>query len=250
MEINKRQTSRITFEEFKEFANDSNLSRYEKIGFPDDYRAGKEINIFKDLNQKLKLDRNEITILDIGCGCSDLVNILIDNAETKKQNLILVDSDEMLQLSKENKFTKKIAGKFPDCYEDLQSFENQVDVIVVYSVLQHIVLDSNPYGFIDKALELLKPEGYLLIGDIPNFSKRNRFFQSKRGHKFHQDYIRSASAPVPNTSFPDSFEKIDDGLLFGILHRYRGLGFETYIVPQNNDLPMSNRREDVLIFKN
>ena len=30
-------------------AQDKKLSRYEKFGFPDDYRAGKEMRIFEDI---------------------------------------------------------------------------------------------------------------------------------------------------------------------------------------------------------
>lgn len=246
----KNPFSRITFDEFKKFAIDTNMSKYEKIGFPDDYRQGKEINIFYDLNNKLKLTRNSLKILDIGCGCSDLVKHLVDNARTHNQELILIDSDEMLNHTQNENFITKISGKFPDCFEKLEKYQNQLDLIIVYSVMQHIVLDSNPFSFIDKSLELLKPEGKLIIGDIPNFSKRNRFFESDRGKLMHQNYTNNDGSNPPQTQFPESFEKIDDGLLFGIMHRYRLLGFETYLIPQNDDLPMANRREDLLIVKN
>ena len=43
--------------------------------------------------------------------------------------------------------------------------------------------------------------------------------------------------------------KIDDGVLFSILHRYRNSGFETYLLPQGEGLPLSNRREDILIVR-
>lgn len=250
MSEKQKQFSRITFEEFKHFANDESFSKYEKIGFPDEYRKNQEKNIFDDLNQKLNLDRSRINILDIGCGCSDLLKHLIHNSQHLEQNLILVDSEEMLNLTKDEACISKVPGKFPDCFDKLEKYTNQIDVIIVYSVLQHIVLDSNPYSFFDKCLELLKSEGTLIIGDIPNYSKRNRFFQSDRGKSMHQEFSNNDGSPAPHTEFPDNFEKIDDGLLFGIMLRYRALGFETYLVPQNPQLPMANRREDLLIVKN
>ena len=242
--------SRISFQEFQGRAQDPSLTKYEKIGFPDNYRKGKEQNIFLDLEQKLKLDREQLKILDIGCGCSDLVDLLITNSETKKQELILVDSQEMLDLLPNSSIAKKVPGQFPKCLDSLKEFQNELDVIIVYSVLQHIILDSNPYSFIDKALGLLKSTGVLLLGDIPNNSKRNRFFESERGQKFHEEYTDSSEAPLPIINYPDTFEKIDDGLLFGILMRYRGFGFETYILPQPDGLPMASRREDIIIVKN
>jgi hypothetical protein len=42
----------------------------------------------------------------------------------------------------------------------------------------------------------------------------------------------------------------DDGVLLGLLLRYRQAGFESYLVPQGRSLPMQNRREDLLIVRN
>jgi len=100
-------------------------------------------------------------------------------------------------------------------------------------------------------LELLNYGGKLLIGDLKNLTKRNRFFASHTGKVFHQNFVQSDSIPVPEPiNFPDFCENIDDGFIFGILQRYRSQGFESYLVPQEDDLPMANRREDILIIKN
>lgn len=246
----KTHYDRISFEEFQKRAQDNSLSKYEKIGFPDDYRKGKEENIFNDISKKLKLDRKGLKILDIGCGCSDLANFIIKNAELYNQELFIMDSAEMLNLLPESKNIREIPGQFPKNYDLLKSYEDHFHAIICYSVIQHVILDTNPYSFIDKALNLLKPTGILLLGDIPNNSKRNRYFSSERGLKAHQDFVNSTEIPAPLVNYPDTFEKIDDGLLFGILMRYRGFGLETYIVPQADDLPMANRREDIIIFKN
>jgi hypothetical protein len=161
-----------------------------------------------------------------------------------------MDSAEMLGLIDTPSAIKKVPGKFPDAITELKPYIANLDLIVAYSVMQHVILDSNPFSFVDKALELLRPTGSLLLGDIPNNSKRNRYFSSERGIKAHRDYINSAEIPPPLVNYPETFEKIDDGIILGILMRYRGLGFETYLLPQSDDLPMANRREDILIIKN
>jgi len=160
----------------------------------------------------------------------------------------MIDSEEMLVHLPNKDNMVKISGKFPDEI-NLPEYQNKVDAIVLYSVLQHIVLDMNPFYFIDEAVKLLNDGGRLLIGDIPNISKRNRFFASNTGLKFHQSFTKTNTSPEYkfNTLIED---KIDDSLVFAILSRYRNAGFETYLLEQPIDLPMRNRREDILIVKN
>jgi cyclopropane fatty-acyl-phospholipid synthase-like methyltransferase len=241
----------ITYESFKDRANNPSLSRYQKVGFPDAYREGKEIDIFRDIYSKLKLNRKNITVLDIGCGCSELADHIIDNSEEHQQTLLLNDSNEMLDLLPDKSCVRKVPGKFPENFDDLKDYYGKIDVIIVYSVFHYVTIDSNPYNFIDKALELLNYGGLFLLGDLQNLTKRNRFFQSKTGIDFHHEFTKDASiAPPEPTKFPDFYEKIDDGLILGIMQRYRNFGFETYLLPQAEDLPMANRREDILILKN
>lgn len=240
--------SRITYETFKDMASDKELSKYEKIGFPNDYREKYEESIFNNINTILRLDREEIIFFDVGCGCSELPKLIIKNAIKNRQNLYMVDSEEMLVHLPNKDNMVKISGKFPDEI-NLLEYQNKVDAIVLYSVLQHIVLDMNPFYFIDEAVKLLNDGGRLLIGDIPNISKRNRFFASNTGLKFHQNFTKTNTSPEYefNTLIED---KIDDSLVFAILSRYRNAGFETYLLEQPIDLPMRNRREDILIVKN
>ena len=83
----------LSYEEFKKLAQNEKLSKYEKIGFPDSYREGKEIFIFEDWIKKLtNLNKENQNILDIGCGCSDLPLMLIGKAKEKKSKLFLMDS--------------------------------------------------------------------------------------------------------------------------------------------------------------
>ena len=49
--------------------------------------------------------------------------------------------------------------------------------------------------------------------------------------------------PRPDTG------KIDDAVVFEILERARESGFDAYVAPQPDELPMANRREDILIVR-
>jgi len=88
----------------------------------------------------------------------------------------------------------------------------------------------------------------MLIGDIPNVSKRKRFFSSPAGIKFHQEFTGTQELPevVFNQVEPS---RIDDAVVLSLLLRARNAGFDSYVVAQAEDLPMANRREDILIRK-
>lgn len=238
-----------TFEDYKRMAQDPSLSCYEKVGFPDSYRKDTEPFIFEDILSKLPiLMQQGKTILDIGPGCSTLPNMLIDLCERNNHTLLLVDSDEMLALLPDKPFIHKCSGQFPKVDNLIPAFDNKVDCILSYSVLQIVFKESNIQQFVDKALSLLSDGGELLFGDIPNISKRKRFFASANGVRFHQKFTGESNHPEVqfNQLEPDY---VDDGILFGLMLRARMQGFDSYLLPQDPRLPFSNRREDLLFRK-
>ncbi|WP_434718258.1 class I SAM-dependent methyltransferase [Paraburkholderia sp. A1BS-2L] len=243
----KNRTSQIGFEDFRRLARDESLSKYERIGFPDEYREGFERQIFDDIAGKLyNLQRQQQTVLDIGPGCSDLPNMLINLCERNGHSLTLVDSEEMLRQLDDRPFLSKVTAPYPDCPELIDGLSGAVDVILCYSVLQYIVLDTAFFRFLDDSLSLLAPGGQMLIGDIPNVSKRKRFFSSEAGIRFHKDFMRTADEPVVRFNQIEH-DQIDDAIVFAILGRARSAGFDAYLLPQARSLPMANRREDILI---
>lgn len=238
----------LTFDDFKERAKNTSLSKWEKIGFPDSYRKDSEVDIFNDIVAKLKLEKSKI-ILDIGCGCSDLVEHLICYSTLNKKKLFLVDSDEMLKnIDKKNLSDEifLISGSFPD-KNILDNLSNiKFDSIIVYSVIQYVFIEQSLFKFIHNCINLLTPGGSLLIGDIPNFQSRERFLASKEGLEFIKN------SPHINNSISllhENEERIDDSVIMSILLRFRKFGCETYLLPQSTKLPFANRREDILIIK-
>lgn len=247
--IGTQQFDNLTFEDFRRMATDDTLSCYEKIGFPDSYRAGKEEYIFRDILQKLpQLCRERQVVLDIGPGCSGLAHSLIALCEERGHTLLLVDSREMLDQLPERDYLHKYPALYPQCPALFAQYRGEVQVILVYSVLHYIFADGNLFDFLDSSLSLLAPGGSMLIGDIPNISKRKRFFSSAAGIACHHDYTGGQEAPTVVFNQVEK-GKLDDAVLFSLLLRCRMAGYDAYVLPQSSDLPMANRREDILITR-
>lgn len=241
--------AKLGFEKFRAFAKDESLSKYERIGFPDSYRQGHEQMIFADICIKLsKLNSTGCHVLDIGPGCSDLPLMLLSLCSEHQHFLTLIDSTEMLARLPDAAFVDKVAAMFPNCPDWLNENRSRFDAILCYSVLHYVLVDTAFFRFLDDTLSLLAPGGQLLIGDVPNVSKRKRFFASEAGVAFHKDFMETDESPIVafNTIEHD---QIDDAVVFSLLQRARAQGFDAYLVPQNKDLPMANRREDILILR-
>jgi len=239
----------LSFEDFAKLAKDKSLESFEKVGFGAVHRAEKEKFIFSDIKTKILDEGNIETIVDIGCGCSRPVLDLIDFCKIEKEKvkeLVLVDSKEMLDNIKDETFMKKYAIKFPD-KDFVKLYKNKVDAIIIYSVLHHIYFHQNFIEFLDNAISLLKEGGRLLIGDIPNISKKKRFLHSQFGREFHKSFSGEYPKNVKCIDFQEKV--IQDDLIFMILQRYRLMGFETYLLPQSEKLPLCYTREDILIRK-
>jgi hypothetical protein len=99
---------------------------------------------------------------------------------------------------------------------------------------------------VDRSLELLAHGGSMLLGDIPNMSKRKRFLSSPAGREFHRRLTGSAEPP-PVEAMEGGH--IDDATVLDLLARARRAGCDAYVVPQREELPMANRREDVLVHR-
>lgn len=241
--------SNLTFDDFKRLAKDESLSKYERIGFPDSYRSGFEEKIFLDIQRKLSnLGNNCCCVLDIGPGCSELPRMLIDHCRGNGHRLTLVDSAEMLALLPDHTHVDKVAARYPDCLDEIAGLRGRVNAILCYSVLQYIFAEAAFFRFLDVSLSLLAPGGQMLIGDIPNQSKRKRFFSSETGIAFHREFMKTDG--MPEVKFNQiEHDQIDDAVLFSLVQRARAQGFDAYVVPQDSALPMANRREDILIVR-
>lgn len=236
----------LTFDDFRKMAANPSLSGSEKIGFPDSYRKGYSKAILEDIYTKLPIDKTQNkVIIDIGSGCDELTFELIDICKKNNHTLVLIDSDEMLANIPDSKGVVKIGGKFPFSNNELKDYIGKTDYVLCYSVLFYVFANDNLYLFLHEALNLLKANGKFLIGDIPNIDKRDRFLESEEGKKF----LQNSGQVKGSTAHDNRDQKMDDSIVLAIVARLRRFGCEAYVVPQNDNLPMSNRREDILVVK-
>ena len=155
----------------------------------------------------------------------------------------------MLSYLPNESFITKVPGYYPrDCGWLFEKYVDRVDAILTYSVFQYVFAEANVFDFLDRSLSLLADGGEMLIGDIPNISKRKRFFSSAAGIRCHQEF--TGTDEIPGVAF-NTIEagQIDDAVTLALLARCRNSGFDAYLLPQTDDLPMANRREDILIKK-
>lgn len=239
-----RRFDDLTFDGFRALAVDSSLSPSERIGFPDAYREGAEEEILADVLAKLpQLEEEGRRFLDIGPGCGKLALLLLGHCERHRHDVVLVDSPEMLGQLPRAAGVTKLAGRFPDV-----SPEGPFDAILAYSVLHYVVADGGVRAFLDAALSLLAPGGRLLIGDVPNVSKRARFFSSAAGADFHRRFMGTDDPPPRALTHPEP-GGIDDAAVLAVVEQARAAGYDAYVLPQRHTLPLANRREDVLVAR-
>jgi hypothetical protein len=174
--------------------------------------------------------------------------LLIDHCVAHEHSLLLVDSAEMLSQLPDVGVVTKIAGRYPDCQEAVAKWKGKVDAMLCYSVFHYVFVEANIWRFLDLSIELLAPGGQMLIGDIPNVSKRKRFFASERGIRFHQDFMNTSEVPSVDFRAVET-DRIDDAVIMGLVMRARAQGCDAYWLPQPAALPMANRREDIVIIK-
>jgi len=239
----------LTFDDFRRMAGDDALSQYGRIGFPDSYREGKEEAIFEDITAKLPALRGSgKVVLDVGPGCSELPLMLVELCRRQGHTLLLVDSEEMLARLPDEPFIRKFPAYYPRCEELFAEYAGRVDVLLCYSVLHYIFAESNLWDFLDASLALLADGGQMLVGDVPNVSKRRRFFSSPAGVRFHREFTGTETTPEVAFNRVERGQ-IDDAVVLSLLARARAEGCDAYVVPQREDLPMANRREDIMVRK-
>jgi 2-polyprenyl-3-methyl-5-hydroxy-6-metoxy-1,4-benzoquinol methylase len=216
-------------------------------GLPSDNSV--EQLILDDIVRKISQKADQ-SILDVGCGCGPLSDLLIEHCVSSGHSLTMMDQDavisEIRESSKNSHKVNLVSGIFP--YDSNLLGEKQFDTIVLYGVI-HLV--SDPVSFVSTLIQFLKPAGYLLIGDIPNSDKKRRFLSTSEGVKTEQEY-KSKFTPnnmmagvelTPTVNFNDSF-------VLYLLGLFRNIGCESFLLPQPTGLPLCFTREDLLVVKN
>ena len=208
------------------------------------FNSEAEEAIASDVAGKLALRQSD-EFLEIGSGPGAVILPLF--AQVKSATAI--DNQEMLTVLQSRPGGAEIAmiaGNFFDL-----DVGQRFDKILVYSVLHCLASRTEVLGFIDKALDLLKPGGRALFGDIPNVDLKSRFVNSGEGKRFSAEWSAAVKAAreVPELQLePDTrIVEFDDAFITEILRRVRADGRTAYLMPQDLNLPFSRTREDILV---
>jgi 2-polyprenyl-3-methyl-5-hydroxy-6-metoxy-1,4-benzoquinol methylase len=224
-------------------------------------QAVTEPAIWIDIQDKLLASGQtaKSTLLDIGCGYSNLATWFSDLAKKNGWTLTLLDVPSVIaamkgELLPENSHHLEFCeGTFPGILKE-NRLPRSFDRILAYSVLHYV---DDPSHFIDEACKLLAPHGRLLIGDIPNASKKGRFLSSNGGREFDAKYKGIPLIECPKyEDCRDYFNRnlgaglhLNDDLLMGKVFALRQQGFEAYIAEQPDGLPFSHTREDLIVMR-
>ena len=203
--------------------------------------------ICEDICEKLSINKSD-DIFDIGTGDGKIINYL----SKKCKSATTIDSEEVINRTHHNKKIKYLKGNI---HKEGKKIKKRFDKILVYSVVQYFQNVKEVITFINLCLKLLKNEGMILIGDIPNkdmdlryqntknYKKLSRIFDKKRKlyiTKLEKDFF--SNNKVKTIQFSDK-------ILFSLIMKFNTLNYESYILPQKKDLPYAVKRVDLLIRK-
>lgn len=235
--------SKVSFENYQRVAQLPNVSNTEVAG-RHAFQKEAERKILSDLLVKLDLKATD-ALLEIGCGPGNLLVPLsgfcakaagIDNeaAITRLKNRFATDTDITC-----------MSGNFLEMNLPAAHF----DKILIYSVLMCLSSRDEVLNFIERALSLLQPGGRMLLGDLPNVSKKSRFVNSTSGQVIAKNWaelIKDVRAPM-EIAKDNNLVTFNDSLILDLMAFIRDKGFESFLLPQPLDLPFGGSREDILV---
>ena len=202
-----------------------------------------ERGILLDVVTKLDIEPND-TVLDIGCG----VGLLAGPLSYIVSSVVGVDHPEVVAVLRTR--CPGVEG-LPGDFRDLDLGRRRFTKIVMYGVVQNLSDEDAVASFIRKALDHLHPGGRLLVGDMPNVDKKQRFQSTQFGVEFERMWASrdgSASMIAEDELLPESRRiEFTDEVVASIFRRVRSWGYDAFILPQPEHLPWGFTREDLLI---
>jgi SAM-dependent methyltransferase len=242
--------SGLSFETFGDLGA-SGLSDTEKAG-RHRAQADDEKNIVADVIAKLDLGPTD-DLLEIGCGTGTLLIPLSFQVASATG----IDHENMIAALR-RRFTEPGLGTVAGNFLDLD-VNGDFSKILIYSVLHYMSDEDEVVAFLERAANLLRPGGRLLIGDIPNDDRKRRFAESERGQRFNAEWAARVEAQPSDKDAVALFARIgdddrrvafNDGVVLRLIDYFRGRGLDAFVVPQPSNLPFCHTREDILIMRN
>jgi SAM-dependent methyltransferase len=202
----------------------------------------------EDVRNKLELSGDD-RLLEIGCGSGNLLLPLAASVSAA----VGVDHPSCLRVIQRAGVpanVELVAGRWPGV-----AVAGHFSKVLAYSVMHYLDGQDAAFAFIDACLEVMRPGSRLLLGDIPNSDAARRFKATDFGASFAEAW----SERTRNESSDEDRERdvllssaklppyLGDDFVLAVLARYRGQGYEAYVLPQPIGLPFCYTREDILI---
>ena len=229
---------------YSNLAVNNNFGSSEKAGRYISH-SGLEKGIFNDIKIKLNLKKDD-KLLDIGCGCGPLVDLLIKYCNKKKIHLTLCDIPDVIDILKKKYLKYKNIHFLNGEFQNIK-FKKKFNKILCYSVIQCV---NKPRIFYKKILDILTVDGKVLVGDLPNVNRKYRFLKSSFGKKFEEKRLKKKIKFNDLQAFLKITKQnklINDRFIEYILRYSKKKGRNCFLMKQSNKLPFSYTREDILI---
>lgn len=202
--------------------------------------------VVPDIINKLELKPTD-SLLDVGCNCGDItvpLSFLCDE-------VVGIDGEGCLERLKkriediENITT--LSGNFLDV-----TIEKKFDCVLIYSVLMYCSSFEEIKKIVIKGANALKTGGRMLVGDIVNQNKKERFEASSIGQRVNEEYRINVSQGteediISHTGEGDGY-RLNDKMIMELICFIREEGYEVYLLPQDENLPFGYTREDILVI--
>lgn len=239
--------SRVSFEAYEHIASLPNVSNTEASGRYI-FQQESERKILFDLLVKLDLKVTD-ELLEIGCGPGNLILPLSYFCSRATG----IDNEASITRLKNRSSQDGAVVCFSGNFLEMNLSATYFDKILIYGVLHCMSNKEEVLNFVERALSILKAGGRMLLGDLPNISKKKRFINSKTGQCVATNYAELLEGQTgrnisTDVRFPDSGLVIfDDAFILDLMAFIRGKGFEAFLVPEPLDLPFGGSREDILV---
>ena len=239
--------SRVTFENYGKAArNETDLTQ---VSGRYNIHKPSESLIVQDVASKLSLNAKDC-LLEIGCGPGNLL-IPLSFFVSEAYGIDHPDVCSRLKL----RFNDSSISTCGMNFLDYEVKEKRFSKILIYSVLNTLTDANEAAHFIDKAVSLLSPGGILLLGDIANIDKKQRFLSTKAGMEFQRRWEEKMDEADHDTVPAKSYEldidqeifQPDDNFVLTTLLKYREAGMHSYLLSQPEELPFGMTREDIVI---
>lgn len=234
----------------KSFENYTRIAELTEAGYTEvagryAFQAVAERRIIPDVAAKLALDSQD-TLLEIGCGPG---NLLLPLSFMVAEASGIDNSAAIKRLQERSGLSKQIEGIVGD-FLTMELSTKRYTKVLIYSVIQYMAGLEEAKTFVARALQLLSPGGYMLLGDLPNSDKKLRWIKSSAGQQSYAEWqaLVSEAGVHPLSSQPDDdrLVTIDDEFVHSLMRLARNSGFESFVLPQPSVLPFGNTREDIL----